>query len=88
MTLHKHVTKRILLFFILKLVRRTVNAVTIMDLISVTRMDVLLASTSMMAASCVTVSVLMTVMCRPLNNSALKQVFYNVYISINYYMYK
>ena len=85
MTLHKHVTNRILLFFILKLVRRTVNAVTIMDLISVTRVDVLLASTSMMAASCVTVSVLMTVIGRPLNNSAtMKQVFYNVYISQMY----
>ena len=52
-----------------------------MDLTNVTRMGVLLASTSMMAASCVTVSVLMTAMCIPLNNSALKQVLYNVYIS-------
>ena len=68
--------------------RRTVHAVTIMGLTNVTRMDVLLAFTSMMAASCVTVSVLMTVMCRPLNNSALKQMFYNVYISVIYYMYQ
>ena len=41
---------------ILKFVRRAVNAVTIMDLTSVTKMDVILASTSMTTPSCVTVS--------------------------------
>ena len=67
---------------ILKLVRRTVNAVTIMDLTSVTKMDVILDSTSIMTPSCVTVSVLMNVMCRRIiNNVTFKPMFYNVYIS-------